>query len=630
MKKYNYIIFLMAIAICTNSFCFSLMSHSEVDPNSLGLKLSVQDITIITPENKTYTEPMSGYFPATYGFENDPNGLDPDDWTIFEGGGCSLNVIDSLGGHNKVIQLYDNGVGETNYAEINNSFSPRTSGVIEYWHRASSTEYSSFRILNDSIFAFQVATSGGNWQYHNGTWQTFKVASINQWYHVKLDINCTTSSYDIYIDGVLEVDDAEFFTNIPDFNHIEIFTRGWGISDYYFYIDAVSYSWDPNYNIGDNSEEGLLLSFENSSALDWMAYSLDGNTNKTIIGNTTISMPDDGSHDIQVFGNNSNGEVFESEIIMFEVDLNPPIININSPNVGQSFGGNAPDFDISITESNLNTTWYTLDSDITNITFTGLTGTINQTEWDKFSTEPIIIRFYANDTFGRESYTEITINKDINIPIITIDSPTSDQYFGSTAPSFALSITEPNLNTTRYTFDSGITNITFTELTGMINQGEWDKYTDGILTIRFYANDSFGNEDFAEITVNKDATDPILTINMPQSGEFFTELPPSYNISVTEDNLESMWYTIDGGITDIPFSSSTGFIDSTAWNNAPYGAITIRFYARDFAGNEVYLDVIVIKQSPSVPPGIPGYDLAILIGILSIISGIIIRKRQRK
>ena len=88
--------------------------------------------------------------------------------------------------------------------------------------------------------------------------------------------------------------------------------------------------------------------------------------------------------------------------------------------------------------------------------------------------------------------------------------------------------------------------------------------------------------------------------------------------------------TIDGGITEIPFSSLTGFIDSTAWNNASYGAITIRFYVRDLVGNEVYQEVVVIKRTPSAPPGIPGYDLVILMGILSIISGIIIRKRRYK
>lgn len=34
-------------------------------------KTSAGEITIVTPENKTYTQPDSGYYPTTYGFEND-------------------------------------------------------------------------------------------------------------------------------------------------------------------------------------------------------------------------------------------------------------------------------------------------------------------------------------------------------------------------------------------------------------------------------------------------------------------------------------------------------------------------------------------------------------------------------
>lgn len=45
---------------------------------------------------------------------------------------------------------------------------------------------------------------------------------------------------------------------------------------------------DPAYLVGDNLNEGLLFSFENSTTLDWMGYSLDGQTNRTIFGNTTI------------------------------------------------------------------------------------------------------------------------------------------------------------------------------------------------------------------------------------------------------------------------------------------------------------------------------------------------------
>jgi len=43
-------------------------------------KSSAGEITIITPENKTYTELDSGYYPATFGFENDKNNTIPEGW----------------------------------------------------------------------------------------------------------------------------------------------------------------------------------------------------------------------------------------------------------------------------------------------------------------------------------------------------------------------------------------------------------------------------------------------------------------------------------------------------------------------------------------------------------------------
>ena len=61
-------------------------------------------------------------------------------------------------------------------------------------------------------------------------------------------------------------------------------------SDYHTYLDAVGYSWDPNYNIGENLNNGFLISYKNSTQLDWVGYSLDGQINKTISGNTIIPL----------------------------------------------------------------------------------------------------------------------------------------------------------------------------------------------------------------------------------------------------------------------------------------------------------------------------------------------------
>ncbi|GAG89338.1 unnamed protein product, partial [marine sediment metagenome] len=88
--------------------------------------------------------------------------------------------------------------------------------------------------------------------------------------------------------------------------------------------------WDPNYNIGDNLNEGLLLSYENTTSLDWKGYSLDGQANKTIMGNATIPMPIDGVHNIQVFGNGTLGTMYDSNVRYFSVN-GTPYISISTP-----------------------------------------------------------------------------------------------------------------------------------------------------------------------------------------------------------------------------------------------------------------------------------------------------------
>jgi len=57
---------------------FTLISLKQ--ENSFELfepKTNTNELIINTPENKTYGAPMSGYYPATYGFENDMVGSDP-------------------------------------------------------------------------------------------------------------------------------------------------------------------------------------------------------------------------------------------------------------------------------------------------------------------------------------------------------------------------------------------------------------------------------------------------------------------------------------------------------------------------------------------------------------------------
>ena len=136
------------------------------------------------------------------------------------------------------------------------------------------------------------------------------------------------------------------------------------------------------------------------------------------------------------------------------------------------------------------------------------------------------------------------------------------------------------------------------------------------------------------ITVGPEINDivpPIITINQPHDAEQF-EYTPIFDISIDESNLEEFWYTIDNGANNYTISSLTGAINQGAWDAASDGPVTIRFYARDDAGNTGTNSVMVAKipsELPTPPPGIPGYDIYLLIGALSVISALLIRKRVK-
>ena len=80
----------------------------------------------------------------------------------------------------------------------------------------------------------------------------------------------------------------------------------------------------------------ISLTFIVSEPASWIAYSLDGQGNITITGNTTLSGLSDGSHNIMVYANDTAGNVGSSYIVYFTIqsvptDTTPPNISITSP-----------------------------------------------------------------------------------------------------------------------------------------------------------------------------------------------------------------------------------------------------------------------------------------------------------
>ncbi|MFW9829564.1 MAG: hypothetical protein ACFFEY_18465 [Candidatus Thorarchaeota archaeon] len=424
------------------------------------------------------------------------------------------------------------------------------------------------------------------WDTTSSTWTTTEVVStestVASWYaHIAIDAT-----------GNLHVvwDDRTNYSGSG--TDLDIFYKRW---------DTTSSTWTTT----------EVVSTESTDESDYPTISIDGTGNIHVVWDDRT---------------NYNGSGTDYDIFYKQLRILSSEIIINSPDQNAFFGNLAPNFDVSVMGSNINTTWYTLDEGATNITFSGLTGTIDQTEWDKLSNGQVTIRFYANDSLGQNEFKEVLIWKDTISPQIMISSPTPNELCGITTPSFNIQIIEPNLQQKYYSLN-GRPNITFTTETEF-SQTEWDQIGNGTVLITFYAIDKVGNTNSSEYFVRKDAYTPVITVYSPLDEESFGSTAPNFSISIIEEDLDSTWYTIEGVDGIFSVTGLTGTIDQTEWDNTLEGQITITFYAQDRAGNTGIESVTVIKSIPS-QPSVPGYNLFYLFGILSVVV-IILSKKLKK
>ncbi len=355
--------------------------------------------------------------------------------------------------------------------------------------------------------------------------------------------------------------------------------------------------------------------------LDSMWYSLDGGTTTFLfVTNGTIdqavwSALSDGPITIFFYANDTVGNL-ASESVNIEKDSLAPIIVINSPHTDDTFGASAPSFVVEISDANLDSMWYSLDGGITNFLFT-TNGTIDQAVWSALSDGPITIFFYANDTVGNLASESASIDKDSQEPIITINSPNTDDIFGVNAPSFSVTITDTFLDVMWYTIDGGLHNYSFTGSTGTIDQSAWDAMSDGLITLKFYASDIPGNMGTAEVSIEKNSQAPLIVIISPQTADIFSASAPSFVVEISDDDLDSMWYSLDGGTTNFLFTDNST-INQAAWTALAEGTVTITFYANDTLGNLASESVDVVK---SLPPPEDNFVVIIII-VISIVAGV--------
>jgi len=333
------------------------------------------------------------------------------------------------------------------------------------------------------------------------------------------------------------------------------------------------------------------------------------------VGNGTVT--------IQFFANDTLGNVGSSQIIV-KKNIFIPIIIIDSPLPNNIFSQDSPNFTIYVSGIDLNSTWYTIDYGLTNFTFSGLTGTINQSAWSAQSDGQLSLTFYLNNSDGTIGFDEIIIIKDTLNPLITVISPLPNELFGSDAPTFIVEITDANdIDGMWYTIDNGINNYTFTS-NNTINQAAWNLLADPTVLIRFYANDTVGRIGLKEISIEKDTINPLITIYKPSLSETCGIFAPIYEIDINETNLDTFWYSIDGGSTIIIITELMGALDQALWSSLPEGPVTIRFYANDTVGNIGFRDVVIYKNLGNFAENFNIKIFAIIIGAIFLGLGVVL------
>jgi len=111
------------------------------------------------------------------------------------------------------------------------------------------------------------------------------------------------------------------------------------ITSYVLEAESFEYAMVPEFPLSDDTPPTISilspeyktyatsdvhLTFTVSESASWIGYSLDGQANVTIAGNTTLSGLPDGTHTITVYANDTAGNMGASEMVYFTIETLEP------------------------------------------------------------------------------------------------------------------------------------------------------------------------------------------------------------------------------------------------------------------------------------------------------------------
>ena len=148
----------------------------------------------------------------------------------------------TIAGHRDCVILYD-GMSETFAAA-------HLTGVIEYWIRAIDAADEVKIILKDATGNACINIEIDSDKIIGDGTDALDPALDNTFYLISIDFDCTPNTYDLWVNGVKELDGQAFGVN-DDGSGLTVMVIAMD-TDKNGYLDGIGYDWDVDYSAGDN------------------------------------------------------------------------------------------------------------------------------------------------------------------------------------------------------------------------------------------------------------------------------------------------------------------------------------------------------------------------------------------
>lgn len=189
------------------------------------------------------------YYNASYTFENEVGLIGSDIGWVDLDNYLITTVQNTHEGHDSVLHFNTTGAGGN--IRGGSAYSGVTSGYIEFWANNNLTNDVYFLVLGDGSTACVYVRYVSLTQirlYYDATWAT--VTIDDGWAHIRIYFDMASDKWSCWINGILELDNQNYVSG----NTADSFLRTdlYSADESNIYIDAIGYSWDSFYNLGDN------------------------------------------------------------------------------------------------------------------------------------------------------------------------------------------------------------------------------------------------------------------------------------------------------------------------------------------------------------------------------------------